>query len=173
MSMAAATATPPSGFSCCNDGIADRGPDTTAKDRWDGLVRCANASALLPHLRIWPAPSCPVLAISLALLCAAGPVRRCGCGAKGTEILLGDLGHLFSVVSGGRLGCGGTFSILNLVAGGQLDVGLHLRVHVDRLGRHYGISWPALRNCMMPHLLPTITRAHLSISSDSRHSLLS
>ena len=68
MSMAAATATPPSGFSCCNDGIADRGPDTTAKDRWDGLVRRANASALLPPLAHL---ACPLLPRSRDIVGAA------------------------------------------------------------------------------------------------------
>ena len=150
-----------------------KAPTRLRRTEWTAWCAAQTRKLSFPLLRILHAPLAPLLAISLALLCAAGPVRRCECGAKGTEILLGDSGHLFSVVSGGRLGCGGTFSILNLVAGGQLDVGLHLRVHVDRIGRHYGISWPALRNCMMPHLLPTITRAHLSISSDSRHSLLS
>ena len=58
MKTAAATAPPPSGFSCCNDGRTDQGPDTTAKDRVDGLVWRANASALLPPL----APlACPLL----------------------------------------------------------------------------------------------------------------
>ena len=126
-----------------------------------------------PHLRISPAPLAPLLAISLALLCAAGLVRRCGCGANYRESPLEDSAYLFCVVSGGWLGCGGTFSFVNLVAGGQIDVGVHVDVHVDRLGRHYNMSWPALRKCMLPHLLPTISRVHLSISSDSRHSPLS
>ena len=147
----------------------------TSPRRTEGAAWCGSQTRALPFpiLPILPAPLAPLVATSLALLCAAGPVRRCGNGAKCREILLEDSDHLFCADSGGRLGCGGTFSFLILVAGGQLDVGLHLVVHVDRLGRHYNISWPALRKCMLPHLLPTISRVHLSISSDSRHSLLS
>ena len=91
----------------------------------------------LALLRISPAPLAPLLAISLALLCTAGLVRRCGCGAKRRESPLGDSDYLFCAGSGGRLGCGGTFSFLILVAGGQIDVGVHVDVHVDRLGRGY------------------------------------
>ena len=73
----------------------------------------------------------------VALLCTAGSVHTCGCGAKRREGLLGDSDHLFCAGSGGRLGCGGTFSFLILVAGGQIDVGVHVDLHVDRLGRGY------------------------------------
>ena len=102
----------------------------------EGATWCGAQTRALsfPYLRILSAPLAPLLAISLALLCVAGPVRRCGCGAKRREGLLGDSDHLFCAGSGGRLGCGGTFSFLILVAGGQIDV---VDVHVDRLGRGY------------------------------------
>ena len=75
MKTAAATAPPPSGFSCCHGGIPSQGPDTTAKDRWDGLVRRANASALLPPLAHL---ACPLLPrsrdiVGAALCCRSGP----------------------------------------------------------------------------------------------------
>jgi len=99
---------------------------------WCGAQTRAHS---FPHLRILPAPLAPLLAISLALLCVSGLICRCRHGAKRRQSLLEDSGHLFCALSGGRLGCGGTFSFLNLVAGGQLDVGLHVGVHVGRLGR--------------------------------------
>ena len=110
MSMAAATATPPSGFSCCNAGIADRGPDTTAKDRWDGLVRRANASALLPPLAHFACPLLPSCRdiVGAALVpqvrsAGAGMGRCAGTiswGTQCTSLLLSqvagwDLGTLF------------------------------------------------------------------------------
>ena len=97
---------------------------------WCGAQTRAHS---FPHLRILPAPLAPLLAISLALLCVSGLICRCRHGVKRREYLLGDLAHLSYVVAGGRLGSGDTFSLLNLVAGGQLDVGLHLVVHSDRL----------------------------------------
>jgi hypothetical protein len=59
MSMAAATATPPSGFGCCHDGKAAQDAGRTAKERGDDLVRRANASALFPPLAHFACPSCP------------------------------------------------------------------------------------------------------------------
>jgi len=46
-------------------------------------------------------------------------------------------------------------------------------VHVDRLGRGYVAGLRRWGKCMLPALLLIIPCAHLSISSDSRHSLLS
>ena len=147
----------------------------TSPRRTEGAAWCGSQTRALPFpiLPILPAPLAPLVATSLALLCAAGPVRRCGNGAKCREILLEDSDHLFCADSGGRLGCGGTFSFLILVAGGQLDVGLHVRVHVDRLGWGYVAGLRRQEKCMLPALLLIIPCAHLSISSDSRHSLLS
>ena len=104
--------------------------------RTEGTAWCGAQTPALsfPHLPLLPAPLDPlVVEISLALLCASCPVCRCGHGAKYRQTLLGDPVHLSFAISGGRLGSGDTFSLLNLVAGGQLDVGLHLVVHTDRL----------------------------------------
>ena len=104
--------------------------------RTGGTTWCGarTPSLSFPHLHIFPAPLAPLLEISFALLCAAGLVCRCEGGAKCRESLLDDSGHLFCAISGGRPGCRGTFSFLILVAGGQLDVGVRVVVHADRLG---------------------------------------
>ena len=94
MSMATATATPPSGFSCCNARITDRGPDTTAKDRWDGLVWRANASALLPALAHL---ACPLLSPSRDIVGAA-LCHKSGLWVRAlllSQVAGWDLGELF------------------------------------------------------------------------------
>ena len=144
--------------------------------RTEGTAWCGAQTPALsfPHLRILPAPLAPLLAISLALLCAAGPVCGCGHGAKRRGNLLGHLVHLSFGISDGRLGSGDTFSLLNLVAGGQLDVGLHLVVHIDRLRQRYFAGLRRWAKRMLAALLPIIPCTHQLISSsDSRHSLLS
>jgi hypothetical protein len=137
---------------------------------WCGAQTRAHS---FPHLRILPAPLAPLLAISLALLCVSGLICRCRHGAKRRENLLGHPIHFSCAVSGGQLGCGRTFSFLNLVAGGQLDVGAHLVVHTDRLRLHYFAGLRRLAKCMLPTLLPLYPHFYLPNSSDSRHSPLS
>ena len=133
MSMAAATATPPSGFGCCHDGEAAQAVGRTAKDRVDGLVRSANAKAFFPPLAHFACPSCPSSRdiVGTALCCrsglwvqAWGETHGQSPGAPSPPLFW----HLRWPA-----GSGDTFSLLNLVAGGQLDVGLHLVVHSDRL----------------------------------------
>ena len=74
MSMAAATATPPSGFGCCHDGEAAQDVGRIAKDRVDGLVRSANAKAFFPPLAHFACPSCPSSRdiVGAALCCRSG-----------------------------------------------------------------------------------------------------
>ena len=143
--------------------------------RTEGTAWCGAQTPALsfPHLRILPAPSCPLVEISLVLLCAAGAVCGCGHGAKRRKNLLGHPIHFSCAVSGGRLGRGRTFSFLNLVAGGQLDLGLHLVVHIDRLRQRYFAGLRRWAKRMLAALLPIIPCTHQLISSDSRHSLLS
>ena len=125
------------------------------RTEWTAWCAAQTRKLSFPLLRILHAPLAPLLAISLALLCAAGPVCGCGHGPKRRDNLLGHLVHLSFAVSGGRLGSGGTFSLLNLVAGGQLDLGLHLVVHTDRLRLRYfaGLRRWAKTNasCPSPH----------------------
>ena len=141
----------------------------------EGATWCGAQTRALsfPYLRILSAPLVPLLEISFALLCAAGLVCRCEGGAKCRESLLDDSGHLFCAISGGRPGCRGTFSFLILVAGGQLDVGVRVVVHADRLGQRYVAGLRRLAKCMMPTLPPLYSHFYLPNSSDSRHSLLS
>ena len=110
-----------------------KAPAGLRRTEWTAWCAAQTRKLSFPLLRILHAPLAPLLAISLALLCAAGPVCGCRHGAKRWDNLLGHLVHLSFGISGGRLGSGDTFSLLNLVAGGQLDVGLHLVVHSDRL----------------------------------------
>ena len=143
--------------------------------RTEGTAWCGAQTPALsfPHLRILPAPSCPLVEISLVLLCATGPVCGCRHGAMCRDNLLGHMIHLSFAVSGGRLGCGRFFSFLNLVVGGQLDLGLHLVVHIDRLRQRYFAGLRRWAKRMLAALLPIIPCTHQLISSDSRHSLLS
>ena len=108
-------------------------PAGLRRTEWTAWCGAQTPALSFPHLPLLPAPLDPLVEISLALLCASCPVCRCGHGAKCRHNPLGHPVHLSCAVSGGRLGCGRTFSFLILVAGGQLDVGLHLVVHSDRL----------------------------------------
>ena len=125
----------------------------TSPRRTEGAAWCGSQTRALPFpiLPILPAPLAPLVATSLALLCAAGLVRRCGCGAKGTESPLGDSDHLFCAGSGGRLGCGGTFSFLILVVGGQIDVGVHVDCTLIVLAGATSLDFVGRKNaCCLP-----------------------
>ena len=148
-------------------------PARLRRTEWTAWCGAQTPALSFPHLPLLPAPLDPLVEISLALLCAAGAVCGCGHGAKRKENLLGHPIHFSCAVSGGRLGCGRTCSFLNLVAGGQLDVGAHLVVHTDRLRLRYFAGLRRLAKCMMPTLLPLYPHFYLPNSSDSRHSPLS
>ena len=148
-------------------------PAGLRRTEWTAWCGAQTPALSFPHLPLLPAPLDPLVEISLALLCASGPVCRCGHGAKCRHTLLGYPVHLSFAISGGRLGSRDTFSLLNLVAGGQLDVGLHLVVHTDRLRCRYFAGLRRWAKRMLAALLPIIPRVHQPISSDSRHSLLS
>ena len=130
-------------------------PAGLRRTEWTAWCAAQTRKLSFPLLRILHAPLAPLLAISLALLCAAGLVCGCGHGAKRRGNLLGNLVHLSFAISGGRLGSGDTFSLLNLVAGGQLDVGLHLVVQTDRLRLRYFADlrrWAKTNDsCPSPH----------------------
>jgi len=175
MKMPVATATPTSGYSRCHDGTTFEAACGHAKERRDDLVRRANASALLPPLAHFACPSCPPSRdiVGAALCCRSGPqvwmwgeLQGESTGGLGLLVLCclrwlaGMWGHFFVCKSGRRWAdrCGRARRRAR---------------RSSKLGRHYDMSWPALRKCMLPHLLPTISRVHLSISSDSRHSPLS
>ena len=148
-------------------------PAGLRRTEWTAWCGAQTPALSFPHLPLLPAPLDPLVEISLALLCASCPVCRCGHGAKCRHNPLGHLVHLSFDVSSGRLGCGRAFSLLNLVAGGQLDVGRHLVVHVDRLRQVFIPGLRRLEKCMLPTLLPLYPHFYLPNSSDSRHSPLS
>jgi len=82
LKMAAATVTLHSGYRHYIDRTTAQIP--TRSRRTESTTWCGAQTPALsfPHMRISPAPLAPLLAISLALLCAAGQFCMCGTGAK-------------------------------------------------------------------------------------------
>ena len=150
-----------------------KAPTRLRRTEWTAWCGAQTPALSFPHLPLLPAPSCPLVKISLVLLCATGPVCVCRHGPKYRQNTLGHPVHLSCAVSGGRLGCGRAFSFLILVACGQLDVGTHLVVHTDRLRQRYFAGLRRWAKRKLAALLPIIPCTHQLISSDSRHSLLS
>ena len=173
MKMPVATATPTSGYSRCHAGTAGQGPRITAKDRGGGLVRLANASAPFPHLAHFACPSCPSCRniVGAALCCRSGPQVRQWGEMQGDPT--GGLGSLVLCWLRWPAGMWGHFFVFNSGRRWAARCGAARSVHVDRLGRCYVAGLRRWGKCMLPALLLIIPCAHLSISSDSRHSLLS
>ena len=155
MKMPVATATPTSGYSRCHDGTTFEAACGHAKERRDDLVRRANANALLPPLAHFACPSCPPSRdiVGAALCCRSGLWVRAWGETQGQSP--GEPGPPLFCYLRWPAGIWGHFFFLNLVAGGQLDLGGHLVVHTDRLRQRYfaGLRRWAKTNasCPSPH----------------------
>ena len=118
MTVAAAVVPLPSSYSCYMDVKMCQGVNKAAKVRGDGLTLPKNASGLLSNLRNFYPP----LLTPSSIICCPGSVLQevAGTSAQAailTQNLLAEQVHLCFVVAGGWVDCGGSFSLLNLVAG--------------------------------------------------------
>ena len=121
MIVAAAVVLLSSGFSCYTHGKTDQDADMDTKVRRDTLQSLANASALLSNLRDFLPP---LLTPSSIICCPSSVLQEVTGTSAGAEIrlfygwnFLAEQVHLSFVVAGGWVDCGGSFSLLNLVAG--------------------------------------------------------
>ena len=99
------------------DGKICQGVDKSAKVRGDGFTLTKNASALVSNLAFPPTPPDALL----DHLLSSSVLQEVTGTSAGAEIygwnFLAEQVHLSFVVAGGWVDCGGSFSLLNLVAG--------------------------------------------------------
>ena len=117
MTVALAAVTLPSSYSCYTVQKMCQRVNKAAKVRGDGLTLPKNASGLLSNLRNFYPP----LQTPSSIICCPSSVLQevTGTSAQAAILLqnlLAEQVHLSLVVAGGWVDCGGSFSLLNLVA---------------------------------------------------------
>ena len=109
----------PSSYSYHMDRKMCQRVNKAAKVRGDGFTLPKNASGLLnsfPTCTLPPTPPDALLDYLWPQLCAVGAASTSAQTAILMQNLLSKQVHLFFVVAGGWVDCGGSFSLLNLVA---------------------------------------------------------